>query len=207
MRRLNSTRERPGSIAAIANLCYRDAMDEEERKKILGRMKEAGGFFTRTFGADAAQPDGEEEPADLSEKDFHIERMQRQMLELKLQALQQRFADQQAHLARLEETVDRYQSIIEQLQSDRRAQQQPGSSGFGSWRTSSTATPNYERAKSSVNAMKEANEYVANVYRELNEDSRKFREYSHWLWQTKAHHVSFEDWKAGRYVLVTGVKT
>lgn len=181
-------------------------MTDVDPKEMLKRLQEGSGFVTQSFGSSEPLPE-EEGDEDFSEGNYHLERIQRQMLEAQVESMQQRIVQQQAHIERLEKTLDQYQGIIDGLQKQQRPAPSGKSSGFGAWASPSTSTPNYQRAKESAEKLRQTNREIFEMNQKRIERQRKFREYSHWLYMTKATNVSFEDWLAGRYVVFTDGRT
>ena len=77
--------------------------------------------------------------------------------------------------------------------------------GFTNWgKTAEQAADDERRHAEEMRAIQRAgDEAVRNIRAEMVENRRRHGEYRNWLYHTKAWNVSFDDWLAGRYVVVS----
>lgn len=76
--------------------------------------------------------------------------------------------------------------------------------GFTDWGLSKEEAERRQREHEAEleRIQREGDEAVADIYRQMRQSAKDHSDYRNWLWNTGRTDVSFEDWKAGRYVHV-----
>jgi len=170
-------------------------MDDDDQKSRLQQNKTGHGFFKSAFGkadsSDAAS-DAQAPKDTVAEGDLVVEQFWRNHYEHAFHTATEKIQALEVHIDHLEKVIAelRQSHLITAPRPPRQAT--PGFAPDGA-----------AHQKELQRIAQQSNREVVEIYRQIRENAREHADYRDWLRRTGAHDVSFSDWRAGRYVIVT----